>query len=201
MAGRLSRLAGAGALAAGVLLAGATGASTTGSLWRDRNDFYRNRKASAVGDIVTILIEEQALAGSQALTKTEAASDQSLSGDDGSGFLDFIDLFGAGVKTSDTFEGKGETSRSGSLRARMSASIVEVLSNGDFRVQGAREVIINQEKQRLTLTGTVRPEDIKANNTVLSTFLADARITYDGKGPVHDSQRRGLISRIISILF
>ena len=101
----------------------------------------------------------------------------------------------------DTFEGKGETSRSGSLTARMSATIVEVLPNGNLKVQGSREVIINQEKQRLTLTGIVRPEDVKANNTVMSTFLADARITYDGKGPVHGAQRRGLFTRLLSIIF
>jgi len=189
------------AVVACAFAAGSAGASTEGSLWQDRSDFFRNRKAAEVGDVVTILIEEQALAGSQARTKTEAASAQSLSGEDGKGFLNFIDLFSGGVNTDDTFEGKGETSRSGNLSARMSASIVEVLPNGNLRVEGSREVVINQEKQRLTLTGVVRPEDVKANNTVMSTYLADARITYDGKGPVHGAQRRGLITRILSFFF
>ncbi len=184
-----------------VVLAGSAAAGGEGSLWSDRKDFFTNRKAKDVGDVVTILIDEQALAGSQARTKTESASAQSVSAPDGKGILGFIDLFSGGLSTDDSFEGKGETSRSGSLRARMSATIVEVLPNGNLMVQGSREVIINQEKQRLTLTGMVRPEDVNANNTVMSTFLADARITYDGKGTVHGAQRRGIVTRILSFLF
>lgn len=200
-AGTVRRSAGTVLLAAGWLLAAAGAAANDGSLWRDRQDFFANRKASQVGDIVTVIILEETDAGAQARTKTEGNSDQALSGDQGLGLFKFLDPLNAGLKTKNNFEGKGETSRSGMLQARMSVTITELLPNGDFRLTGTREVVINQEKQRLTLTGVVRPEDIQANNTVLSTYLADAHITCDGKGPVHSVQRRGLLTRLFSFLF
>jgi flagellar L-ring protein precursor FlgH len=172
-----------------------------GSLWQEHGGFFRNRKAALPGDILTILIDESAVAGSEARTKTEKSTSQNVRGEAGLGFLDFIDPFSGGLTTQDDFEGKGETRRSGQLSARMSATIVEVLPTGNYRVQGTREVVINQEKQRLVLEGIVRPEDIRSDNTVLSAFLAEARIRYDGKGTVHQSQRKGLFTRLLSLLF
>jgi flagellar L-ring protein FlgH len=191
------------AVAAFLLLAasGARAGAYDGSLWRERKDFFGNLKASQVGDIITVIISEETDAGAQARTKTEAASDQALSGDQGLGLFKFLDPMNATLKTKNNFEGKGETSRTGTLSARMSVTITEVLPNGNFRVAGTRDVVINQEKQRLTLTGVVRPEDIQASNTVLSLYLADARITCDGKGPVHGAQRRGLLTRLFSFFF
>lgn len=171
-----------------------------GSIWNKR-DLYRNRKAAEVGDIVTILINESASAGSQAQTKTEEGAQQNGSVNSGTGIFKWIDAFSLGTNSSNNFEGKGSTSRQGSLKARMSATVVEKLPNGVLRVSGTREVVVNQEKQHLTLTGLVRPEDVRADNTVYSSLLAEARITFDGKGAIHNSQSPGLLTRILGILF
>lgn len=171
-----------------------------GSIWR-RTDFFANRKATQVGDIVTILINETASAGTQASTKTEETNSQKGSVDSGIGLFKFIDKFGLGMDASNTYDGKGSTSRQGNLTARMSATVTEVLPNGNLKISGTREVIVNQEKQRLTLTGLVRPQDVRADNSVLSTFLADAHISFDGKGAVNSSQHPGLLTRLFGLLF
>lgn len=171
-----------------------------GSIW-SRRDLYRNRKAGEVGDIVTILINESASAGSQAQTKTEEGAQQSGAVNSGTGIFKWVDAFSLGTNSSNNFEGKGSTSRQGNLNARMSATVVEKLPNGVLRISGTREVVVNQEKQHLTLTGLVRPEDVRADNTILSSFLADARITFDGKGSVHSAQSPGILTRILGILF
>lgn len=171
-----------------------------GSIWSKR-DLYRNRKASEVGDLVTILINESASAGSQAQTKMEEGAQQNGGVGSGTGLFKWIDAFSLGTSSSNNYEGKGSTSRQGSLNARMSAAVVEKLPNGVLRVSGTREVMVNQEKQRLTLTGLVRPEDVRADNTVLSSFLAEARISFDGKGTVHGAQSPGILTRILGLLF
>lgn len=171
-----------------------------GSIWR-RSDLFANRKATQVGDIVTILINESASAGTQAATKTEETNSQKGSVDSGVGLFKFIDKFGLGMDASNTYDGKGTTSRQGNLTARMSATVTEVLPNGNLRVSGTREVIVNQEKQRLVLTGLVRPQDVRADNSVLSTYLADAKISFDGKGAVNNSQHPGLLSRLFGLIF
>jgi flagellar L-ring protein precursor FlgH len=75
--------------------------------------------------------------------------------------------------------------------------VTEVLRNGDLRVEGRREVVVNSEKQVMTLTGVVRRVDVDTRNTVLSTVIADAKIEYAGLGVVDDVQRPGWLVRIL----
>ena len=95
------------------------------------------------------------------------------------------------------FKCAGTTSRKESMTAQMSARVVSVLPNGDLVIRGSREIKVNYEKQYMLLQGIVRPSDISADNTVLSSYIADARIEYIGKGVVSDKQRPGWLSRIL----
>ena len=78
-------------------------------------------------------------------------------------------------------------------------SVTEVLSNGDLRVSGQQQVSINDEIQKIGVEGRIRPYDISENNVVLSTRLADAKITYLGDGEITERQRRGWWRKLLDL--
>lgn len=156
-----------------------------------------NIKAHRVGDLVTILITEQAAANAGAKTKADNKSEHS--GGPGLGFLDFIRPWD--ISSENKYQGNGDTQRSGSLQAEITARITEVLHNGDFRLAGARMVNINGEKQLIEITGICRARDIAPDNTIMSTYISDARIAYNGSGLVTDSAQPGVVTRILNWLF
>ena len=83
----------------------------------------------------------------------------------------------------------------------MSAVIKKVLPNGNLVIEGTRFVKINKDIQTFILTGMVRKDDVRADNTVLSESLADADIKLEGKGPIADRQRKGILARLLDWLF
>jgi flagellar L-ring protein precursor FlgH len=98
-------------------------------------------------------------------------------------------------------DGKGSTDRDGHVKAYISAVVEKVLFNGNLYIIGQREVRVNNETQYITLSGVVRPKDITSSNEVSSTFIADARITYSGTGPVADKQRVGWLGRVLDYVW
>ncbi len=156
-----------------------------------------NMKAHHVGDIITIMIVEQTTANAAA--KTDANNKSEMSGGPGLGFLDVLTNWG--LSTENKFTGTGKTQRSGSLQSEMTARIVEELHNGDFRLAGTRMIDINGERQLIEITGICRGRDITARNTILSTLIADARIAYNGTGPVNASSEPGVVTKLINWLF
>ncbi len=165
------------------------------------NSIFSDVRASEIGDILTILIYEDAQAQTANQTKGEKSNDFELSGGPGSGPLDFIPLFGVSGENSSTYDGKGSQSRRNNLRARMTVRVVAIRSNGDLVIEGSRVIGINGDKEVLTLTGIVRPQDINSDNTVDSYNLADAQITYTGKGPASTAGRPGVLARVLNWLF
>jgi flagellar L-ring protein precursor FlgH len=105
------------------------------------------------------------------------------------------------ASTSKSNQGSGTTTRGGSLTATISATIIEVLPNGNFRIEGTRSVTVNNEEQIMVLRGIVRPVDINFDNTIASTMVADASITYTGEGVVADEQRVGWGMRLLSFIW
>jgi flagellar L-ring protein precursor FlgH len=190
------------------IIAAELSAEADGSLWRDDAPMmvlFSDRKARTVGDIVTIRIAESSDATNRASTATDRNSSLSASVD---GFFNlekdypadhpFFNPFSSvagGVESE--FEGSGTTQRSGDLNAYITAMVTQVLPNGNLVVTGSREVLINNENQVIELTGIVRPQDINSNNHVLSTYVADARISYSGTGIINDRQRPGWLTNIV----
>ncbi|HPF71065.1 MAG TPA: flagellar basal body L-ring protein FlgH [Candidatus Krumholzibacteria bacterium] len=181
-----------------ILLAGAV-ARAEGPLvdFSSGQSMITNVKGHRVGDLVTIIITENATAN--ATSKTKADNKSEASGGPGLGFLDFIKPWGLDVENK--YQGDGSTQRGGSLRAEITARIVEVLHNGDFRLEGSRMVNINGEKQLIEITGVCRGRDIGADNTILSTFISDAQIAYNGSGVVTDSADPGIVTKVLNWLF
>ncbi|MFH2035018.1 MAG: flagellar basal body L-ring protein FlgH [Candidatus Zixiibacteriota bacterium] len=165
------------------------------------SSLFTDIKANRVGDILTVNIYENAKASHQAESKAEKAADFSTSGGPGSGFLDFIPLWGAAGKNSNSFDGKGENLRNQSLRAKMSVTVIEVRQNGDLIIKGSRTIGISKDKETMTLTGVVRQKDISPDNTIDSYLIADAEISYTGSGMASAASRPGIIMRFLNWLF
>ena len=156
-----------------------------------------NQKAHRVGDLVTIIISEQSSAN--AFNKSEANNKSEISGGPGFGMLDFIGSWQLDIEN--RYRGEGKTTRTGELRAEISARIVEVLPNDDYRIVGTRMVNINGEKQLIEIAGICRARDIRSDNSILSTYISDAQISYKGTGPMHASAEPGIITKIVNWLF
>ena len=181
-----------------------------GSLWSEVSGItlYPDRRARKGGDIVTVRIVEDPEAKLNANTKTSRSSsiDAQLKV---LGYMKALaeknsrlaqnpgtdDLIKAGLGSS--FDGQGSSNRDGHVKAYISAVVVSVLPNGNLYINGKREVKVNNETQYITLSGIIRPEDISPSNEISSTYVADARITYSGIGPVADKQKPGWLGRII----
>jgi len=171
-----------------------------GSLWSPTKStsLFSDLKARNVGDIVTINVVESATASKNATTKTGRTSGWEASW---SGVLSKIvgDWVGNEQKVAfnNDFDGKGETTRSSQLAAYITAQVIQVLPNGHLVIQGHRQVRVNNENQIINVQGVIRTEDINANNIILSTYIADARIELIGEGVINDKQRPGWLARIL----
>jgi flagellar L-ring protein precursor FlgH len=178
-----------------------------GSLWQQGNrSMFSDQKARNVGDIVTVLISETASASKQASTSTGRSSNVSagipnLFGLEnnaiwsGTNPVDLNNLISA--EFSNDFDGSGTTSRKEDLTASLTTQVVGRYSNGQLKIRGGKEVMVNNEVQIIYLTGIIRPVDITAANTVSSTKILNARISYTGKGAISDKQKPGWGTRII----
>jgi len=186
--------------------------TTSGSLWNDNGEFarlYSDLRASRVGDIVTIRITESASGAKSASTKT--SKDSSMNDAFSGKFSNFFDLPAralsflspsASIKVTnqDSYAGNGATTRNDVLTASMTAIVMEVYPNGNLRILGHREVVVNSERQTMELTGIIRPIDVDSKNVVQSTAIADAKISYAGFGVVDDKQHPGWLGRIMNFI-
>lgn len=184
-----------------------------GSLWENNgplSDLFIDPKARKVGDIVTISIVETSSASNNADTNTSRTSsiDASITNllglennstfPRGSGFTPFGSVTGS---SSNSFQGSGNTNRSGELAASLTARVTEVLPNGNLRILGRREITINNERQYIALSGIIRPRDISSDNVILSTFISDAKIAYTGTGIINDVQKPGWLARVFNAVW
>jgi flagellar L-ring protein FlgH len=181
-------------------------AAHPGSIWKGAgtsNTFFLDQRAGFVGDILTIKIVEVSTASEKASTDTGKTSDvqagiSNLMGLETNRFPSSIDpskMIGASTKNN--FSGSGETTRTGSLSATITARIVDVLPNGNLAVEGKRELYVNNEKKEILVQGIVRTKDIAYDNSILSTQIADAKIIYTGIGVVGEKQFPGWLARMV----
>ena len=163
---------------------------------------FTDIKAHKVGDIVTVVVYEQTQASQQIETKTEKSGDMSTKGGPGIGpILRAIPAFSIDGTQKNNFDGKGENTRHGTLRGKITVSVTAVKDNGDLVVQGSRVVGISSDRETMTLSGTIRPKDIGPDNSIDSYLIADAEIHYTGKGSANTGARPGFLSRLFSWLF
>lgn len=167
-----------------------------------------NVTAREVGDILTVLIQEQTSASRTVGTEIEKEPKYS-GGARVEGFFDIISglneviepLKAVDIDPKEEFESEASTTASGRFTGRMTVVVREVLPNGHLRIEGVRSIQINKETETLSLTGVVRTLDITVNNTVLSSQIADAQIQFTGKGIVSRSQKSGLLGKLFNLIF
>ena len=175
-----------------------------GTLWNgDEGNWLADVKARRTGDIVTVIIKEQAKASKQATTDTERSSSISAGI---STFFGLEETVAESTKinpssmisasSGNEFSGSGKTTRSEDLVATLTTQVVEVYPNGNLKIRGGKSVAVNNENQIIYLTGIVRPFDVTASNTIDSSQILNAQITYTGKGAISDKQKPGWMMRI-----
>lgn len=177
-----------------------------GSLWTESSPIlFSDIKARLVGDTVIVDIVENTSSSLDA--NTETSKDTSID----AGVTDLMGvmtklirkhpdldpngkLIGASVANS--FKGEGKSDRKGQVTATVAARVIEVFPNKNIAIWGKREMKVNNETQYITVSGIIRQGDIDSMNHVASTYLADARIEYSGRGVIADKQRVGWLTRI-----
>lgn len=148
-----------------------------------------------VGQSLTVLVFEEA----SSTTSADTSTNKSL---DVAGRLEInrgLDMGKLNIENDST--GGGSISREGRLIARVSATVEEVMPSGEMRIHGEQKIEFNNETQYIRIAGRVRPEDISGDNTVLSSRIAQAEITYVGDGLLGSRQKPGVITRIFNWLF
>jgi flagellar L-ring protein precursor FlgH len=180
-------------------------------------DFYQDLRAYKVGDLVTINIVETSKASKSASTQTGRNSSidagiqnmlgwegkiknvTSLGNDDARNAFNSSSMLKGSLANS--FNGTGQTSRGDSMTASITAKVIDVKPNGNLLIEGIREIRVNSETQIIILSGFIRPVDISPDNTVLSSYIGDAKIEYLGTGAISDKQRPGWLTRAADIIW
>jgi len=175
------------------------------SLWRDdiSKPMYADKRASSVGDILTIVIQESTTANKNNETKTERQSSLNASiasffySPGASGLLTKGGKLPALAYTSDQkHDGSGSINNSESIIGYIAVRVIDVLPNRNLVVEGKRETAFGGEHQTIMLRGVVRLDDVSPNNTVLSYNVADASIHIISKGSITDTTKKGWFTRL-----
>jgi flagellar L-ring protein precursor FlgH len=182
--------------------------SANGSIWSGESTnslICSDKKARYTNDIITIIVSETAAGGNKASTNTSKDTNTSASITSLLGLENEIigknanmnGKIGLGGTSANSLKGSGDTSRNSTLEARISARVLKVFDNGNMLIEGKRHLTVNAEDQYLIISGVVRPDDITAENTVASQYIADARIVYTGNGVINDKMRPGWLTRVV----
>jgi flagellar L-ring protein precursor FlgH len=175
------------------------------SLWKEDSSrpIFSDKRARAVGDILTILVQESNDSSKQNSTKTskKAGVDASLQtvlfSPAASSFLTKAGQLPAlKYSSASDFDGGGQINNSEKITTRIAVRVIDVLPNNTMVVEGRRQTSFSGEKQDAVLRGLVRAEDVAANNTVFSYNVADATITFISKGALSDSQKKGWFTKV-----
>ena len=181
------------------------------SLWRHGSRaFFKDQRAARVGDLLTVMISmnDNAIINTtptRARDNTETANASSLLGFETKlskilpSAVDPTSLLDLGSKTSNS--GTGAITRDEKINLKIAAVITQKLPNGNLVLSGRQEVRVNFEVRQLQVAGVIRPEDIKADNTITSDKIAEARISYGGKGHISDIQQPRYGTQILDVIF
>lgn len=184
----------------------------TASLWVDtaaQGSLFLDYKSRHVGDILTVNIVESTSASNSNTTNTSKNSSLNSTLTSLMGLptnLGVTNFLGTGnplsldnsLESKNTFTGQGSKSKADTVKGTIAARVLEVLPSGNLVIEGHREIIVDNEKQTITLSGIVRQKDIDASNTVNSTSIADAKIAYSGSGMLTDANKPGWLITLLN---
>ena len=178
------------------------------SLWRSGSrTFFKDQRARSIGDILTVkvLITDKAKfsnSTSRERTSADTAGFGGLAGDILSGPLPSgVDPTKLVSNNSDTStKGVGSIDRSESLTTNVATIVTQILPNGNLVIEGKQEIRVNFEVRELIVAGVVRPEDIASDNTIDSAKIAEARISYGGRGQITDMQQPRYGQQVMDVI-
>ena len=153
-----------------------------------------DNRAFRIGDVLTVQVFENSSASTNSDTTTRRKNSISAGIQH-----DLGTNHGFGLDANGDFDGGGRTQRNGKLLAQLSVNVVEIFANGDMNIRGDQQLSINNEQQKIKLEGRVRQQDISDSNIVLSTRIADAKITYLGDGDLSERQKRGWWRKVLDM--
>lgn len=174
------------------------------SLWKnDSSSSYTPDKSFKVGDIVTVIIQENTAAQHKAATNTNVKDDLGLQ------FTHTIQRLNplisgnnnATFQGSNKYTGSGSTQRTSNVESKVAASVTEVMNNGNLKIEGHHSLVVNDENQEIILSGVVRSKDISVANTIYSYQVADANVSVKGIGSVQEAESPGWLTRIFNWIF
>ena len=189
-----------------------SGANNPGSLFAasDGDTLFSDARARRVGDIVVVKLVENTKAQNKAETTADKDSNNNytvgaLFGASKVGFIPGVGIgpqatIGQPVLNSGSasdLTGTGKTKRENYVTTSMAARVIRVLPGGMLQIEGAREIRVNEETEYMVVRGLIRAKDVDADNSVLSTQIADASIEYYGKGVLSDKQKPGWFTRLM----
>jgi flagellar L-ring protein precursor FlgH len=157
--------------------------------------FATDRRASKVGDILTVSLSENFSA-----SKSQSAK----SAKKGELKFDFPNVMTAGAddglfdsSSDQSFDGSGSAGQNNSLKGQLSVTVTKVFDNGNMEILGQKKLTLNNGDEYIRLLGVIRPEDIDNQNTVLSSRIANAKISYTGAGDIADTSKKGWFAKLI----
>ena len=173
---------------------------TSGSIYAADRDvrLYEDLKSGRVGDIVTVRLVEQTSASNNAATSTSKSTEAAFGNVTVFGqplSKDGQPLFQGSLDGEQSFDGSGTSSQSASLAGDITVTVVERLPNGYLRIRGEKWLVLNQGREFIRVSGIVRPADIATDNTIESTRIANAQISYSSRGVLAAANRMGPFSR------
>lgn len=169
-----------------------------GAIYQTRRGYqplFEDRRPRAIGDILTIVLNEQVSASKNAQSNANRNGSSSLDIAQIPDVIDFLVDYGFDVSAENVFAGGGGAQANNSFTGTITVSVLEVMNNGNLRVRGEKQIAINQGTEFIRFSGVVNPRTITAQNTVPSTQVADARIEYVGDGYINEAQHMGWLQR------
>ncbi len=146
------------------------------------NSLYSDIKAHQVGDVLSVIISENANALRESKSSSSSNTDMSIGAESKGNIANFIPVFGGSGKIASDYKGQDGNEQRDRLTGRITVRIVEKTDNGMFRIKGERKIGVNGDANFMRLEGFIRPRDITAENTIFSYNVADAKITYRRSG-------------------
>ncbi len=179
---------------------------SNGAIYQEGKDvaLFQDIKARRVGDVLTVELVERTDASKKASTNTSRSTAVDIANPTILGrpvTAGGVGILAANLDASHDFAGQGDSSQSNSLTGNITVTVAEVLPNGNMVVRGEKRLTLNRGDEFIQLSGIIRPSDVDTNNTVLSTQLADARITYSGRGELAQANTMGWLARFFNSVF
>ncbi|MGP9764813.1 flagellar basal body L-ring protein FlgH [Halomonas sp. AOP13-D3-9] len=169
-----------------------------GSIYQARQGYqplFEDRRPRAMGDILTIVLDEEVSASKNSQSNAGRSGSASLELAQLPDVLDTLAEYGFDISGENDFTGSGGSQANNSFTGTITVSVLEVMNNGNLRVRGEKQIAINQGTEFIRFSGVVNPRTITAQNTVPSTQVADARIEYVGDGYINEAQHMGWLQR------